>query len=1001
MANAVYDPETEEDKPSKQHGNHDDLGASEGLHDDLGMTDEQRRAQIDDLERSFSAPYVEETDEGGSVDASKIKSAESSATHVTEGLGLGSGLMDQLGKGYTSGPESKKKGFLGRLTARQKAASGGIVGAVLTFVFFIISIFSGPGAMVHFARVLHDFHFVSDQSLMNSRVGNLIRYRLSVDDPTSRNLGFFGNIIADRYVPKLNQAGMTTTYENRRIRYVDIDTNTPEGKAAYNNVLKQGVEAPIGADGKVRFDLSGTSARTRRHVISAMVESADISGVSSLVAKRLLKLRAAVSFHLMKNSVRAVDETILQYRDRLKKERKAYVEAGMDTTERTAKADGDKDKDGKVSQAEENGNRAASSASSEANDIVKKARAPNEPLVLKATGLKSSLARGVGVAGFVALTCGLQQLGDTIYDIRDANIVQPLIRKGMETQSVGSQIEAGQDTNLNEQGVYHADLYDEETQTSVFDAASIQGELGRPQTGPDLPDGQKPGFDRPVFLDILDATIGKIPGGAAVCGGVTSFVGGFILDGAGWALNSTGPVGFMLNASTSVIQGIITAQLIDSLIGWLSGQQVTADAAGALLGSQANYGVKLAANDAAIAHGAQALTPRQTAALKADQAATIKADFQQKSLFARYFSLTEPNSLASKALYENDNVREPMSNVASLFSAPLNLFSSFANILTPKTQAAEPFDYGFPTFGFALEKMEDERFQDPYHNADLIEPRLEELNSRYKKCFSTTVDPKTFVLTTGKSARYDEISSPANNCKNPGATFSDGTTELDRYSFYLADITAGKSMACYDGDEASCRELGFPGANSTPSQSANGNVYVLGDSLTVGMRDIGGLTQALQKQGWNPTIAAECGRHLASNGNNCAGKPVFGGLQQIDQPADNAAVKNAGAVIVGLGTNDPGSPAFGNNVKTMVDKIKALNPNAKIYWINLFSTDGKAPTYQAMNSTLNSLATTSGIKVIDWSKHAPTINAYPPGAYHPRDYKGMANFVVSQLGNAP
>lgn len=739
-------------------------------------------------------------------------------------LSSGLAVNDEIPYNDEGGGQRPKRRFF----TPKKAAAGGTGGVIVGLLLAIFGILQGPGELGHFSHLIQNFHFFKDQSLMDSRAGNLIVYGLTIDDPDSRNLGFFGNIVANHYQTSLRDIGIEPRYENRRLRYLDLDINTPQGKSAYDGMVRRGLKVDVSGEGVATVDFQGTSARERRRAVGAMIDLLKINGASSVVAKRIMRLRAAVSLHPLKNIVRRADESLLQYRDRVREERRARRSNGIDVTQRSATAKPGDPNDPNTQTGE--GDR--SKAAVEANEITKELKNPDGGSIADKTNtLRSRLARGTGIAGIVALTCGLQQLGDAVYDIRDANINQPLMRMAGEQVAVGAQGESMQDYNLDVLGVYKDDLYDEETKTSWVSARSIQAQLGNDPTGPDLPDAAKPGYDRPVFFDVLDATIGRIPGGPAVCGAVTSAVGGFILDGAGWALNATGPIGFALNASTDVAIGAATAVFMDDVIKWLAGEQVVVDAAGALLGAQVDYGAALLANDSAIFKGGVPMSDADSALLIEEREQLLREKRQSQSLFAKYIDLSDPDSLAAKMAYENTSLKSPSATIASVIKAPASIFKNFASIFTPKAYAEHRrYDYGFPDFGFTLDEIDDPLYEDSIYNASLVQPRLAALNDRYKKCFNTSIDPSTYKIKTGKAARYDEIKNPANNCSDPGASFGDGTNELKRYRFYLADIVSAKSLACYEGlDEESCIELGFGNEQADAQQS--GSTSVPGDGF--------------------------------------------------------------------------------------------------------------------------------------------------------------------------
>lgn len=177
------------------------------------------------------------------------------------------------------------------------------------------------------------------------------------------------------------------------------------------------------------------------------------------------------------------------------------------------------------------------------------------------------------------------------------------------------------------------------------------------------------------------------------------------------------------------------------------------------------------------------------------------------------------------------------------------------------------------------------------------------------------------------------------------------------------------------------------GAPSTASPAgAPGKIYVIGNSLTLGMYKAG-LKTRLEADG-NTVLQIQ----------NTVGISIPGSLPRL--ASDGARVRQAEKIIIELGTNDSrGATDAGitQKVKSFIDAVKSLNSSAKIYWVNLYSNKFSV---DAANAAINKNAGSLNYEVIDWTKEAAT-----PGKYifdsalgvHPNQYDKMATFVAEWL----
>lgn len=144
------------------------------------------------------------------------------------------------------------------------------------------------------------------------------------------------------------------------------------------------------------------------------------------------------------------------------------------------------------------------------------------------------------------------------------------------------------------------------------------------------------------------------------------------------------------------------------------------------------------------------------------------------------------------------------------------------------------------------------------------------------------------------------------------------------------------------------------------STAIDGSVYMLGDSITVRAKD--DLDAAFQAKNAQDYINASVSRSITKPGVTDGFKTS--GLDAVD--GDKDRIKNAGTVIVALGTNQRDAD-FEASIKNLVNKIKSINPNANIYWVDVFS-QGSSPNLVdrgSINSSIKSLADSLGYTVID------------------------------------
>ncbi len=161
-------------------------------------------------------------------------------------------------------------------------------------------------------------------------------------------------------------------------------------------------------------------------------------------------------------------------------------------------------------------------------------------------------------------------------------------------------------------------------------------------------------------------------------------------------------------------------------------------------------------------------------------------------------------------------------------------------------------------------------------------------------------------------------------------------------------------------------------SSASYSFAATQTVVQIGDSLTSGMYRDGALVDKYKAAGWTAIIPGNPGD---TSGGGCggyiAGYPCHGvsggtspsGIEAVDINKD--AIKSATAIVIEMGTNPTEGGSFKDAVSQMIDKIRAINPTAKIYWVNLVARTNETE-YSSRNQAIYDVAASKNVNIIDW-----------------------------------
>ena len=153
----------------------------------------------------------------------------------------------------------------------------------------------------------------------------------------------------------------------------------------------------------------------------------------------------------------------------------------------------------------------------------------------------------------------------------------------------------------------------------------------------------------------------------------------------------------------------------------------------------------------------------------------------------------------------------------------------------------------------------------------------------------------------------------------------------------------------------------------------------MGDSITVGARDIGGLQRLLDDSGWNPEIVAQVGASLR---------------WAIDQIEPRMVVPRI--VVVEMGTNpSPQLGDFENEVRQMIEDLVARGAR-HIIWVPPLVRDESAYTEK---DAVIARAASSHVIVSGWPERLRANPQWFGDALHLTEigYRQLADFLYQEL----
>jgi hypothetical protein len=785
---------------------------------------------------------------------------------------------NQIGPGYKKS-ENTRKNVSWLIRHRRSVFGGGAVGSLIAVIIFFIS--SGPLQFIHLAHLLEQFHFSTQQTQQDDRFlkeARFLHYASSSEVEKTR-LGYLGNKLADSFETKLNASGFKSAYSPKFGLFDGyiVDTSSKESPfyGMSDEEAKKAVKSATGLEvvdgGSVRSNLKGNLVVDVRGqgyfktkaLTTNMLSQAKYSKVSASVGGRLMCKRAGCTLHPLKllgNKAKSALEDWWGKRNATDREGQSALAAqDRETTP-------DK-KDPNAQETTDNNTKASQAINNTKNEAQ---GAKDDPG--KFNGFKTSLSSRIlgGGAAAVGLFCTVKGINQESQEIKRTQVVLPLIRMGTEMVAVGNQLESGQDISSSELSKYAALLNGKDANgkySSWVQAKSILAEQGRTSSGTaGEPDDTLKSIGKGVPFDFVNqGLLGSILKPAcAPAGLILTAAGSIVLDFTG-----VGALVGQLGAAT--VQSIVSGPILSQIAHWLAGSAVDVSAVGADFGNNINYGAKLAANDQALAAGGRALSTHEGNQLIAFENSQAEEKFKNQSVAYKLFSTHDEKSVISKVI---DNTSpDPGQNLAKMSSVFLNfghLFKTVPALFTTKAHAttASSYDYGFPTYGFSQEEMDNPALENPYENACYVVGCHDSTASTQHQViiaaantnnrvningiFENPSKQQTYIKkakdclginiardSNGKWNATDADGDPPNpydsNYDASGCASSNDSDWL-RVRFFIYDTESMNAVSCYSGEDGNhdtaqaCSDVGFDESETQTTPTSNGPVAVSGNA---------------------------------------------------------------------------------------------------------------------------------------------------------------------------
>ncbi len=460
---------------------------------------------------------------------------------------------------------------------------------------------------------------------------------------------------------------------------------------------------------------------------------------------------------------------------------------------------------------------------------------------------------GATAVSLQGVMCLVKDVAGVLPEVFYATTVMPAMIRTIQFQSTASQLRAGQDFNIEQMGDTVSDLQDAQGGT-VWQAKSLNAlASGGEGRGEDIDAGAKMAFaTQGSSISGLYALVrGEDPNNAGestvdwvgdwACSSTARWVGlaaGVVLTGISFvgcpATAGAACTGNAARVGTQAAFGIAVFSVVSRMLGEFVADTASgkvADACGIetssddeelaekidtvnakAFGNCLAYASRMENNISGASKGFVPLSSGDERAVMREANEQDLAEFKKKGLAERLFSTQDERSLAMSVFRKSSDLgitSGSSSQIASAFlKVPFIIANGLSSVFSNTTHAqAVSYDWGFPAFGLPLSITEDPKYADPVANANWILEHRDDLDDgKIEECFGVKlVDGPEGLQANLLEEEVNPLSDDYND-KNCGDLSNETWV---RTALFVADDSIARSLDCYDGNAASCKEIGF------------------------------------------------------------------------------------------------------------------------------------------------------------------------------------------------
>lgn len=855
---------------------------------------------------------------------------------------------------------------------KRAAAALGFSGAIVGLTFSALTPLVGPLEFIHLAESIREPHFGAQEDFSDIRLNALYRY-IKTGNLGETRLTYLQSKKYAKYTAHLADAGFKVNYTPGFGYYAGIFIDTKTKGSPYYGMTndqvkdrlakKYGSEAFQVRDGKFYVKEGKANFRTQMKTIYQMNRESGRGVFSSAYRTRIIARYGLAAWHPLTKLDKKLNLKIADAYKAWQKKHSEKIKNGAKASTITTAGAQQQDADGKTTPAD-----GAGAIDGEATQSKTKS-------VLEGIRNSKGTSATLGVAAVAGVVCTINLINDNYGEVVYDQVYAPLIRMGTEAIAVGDQVKSGVDIDDTVLDFYQRSFRGQNpgetksTEWSQF-AGIVQNNGGvggvpiNPATAEMLAGSTVDWIswvEDPSVKGIIDATCGTA--GTIVVGGA-SFVlsvisGGFLTTVGGFAASY-----FAMEYAVDGITDLLANNSIDPTV------------LGAQWGGYVDYGAKFGADVASIQSAGEIMSVGK--ALELQQLTEENDDyaFSKEPLKERLFNAKNRRSLAGKLVDKYPtSVQEGANGIASLFTGTFASLGSALGSLSPSAKAQQTPGYnygGAPKFGWTIDEVTDERFVDPYLNAEKVAvilngPKSEEYVKRAFDCYGTTIadGPKGWDTTqTDDAFKRHVAGTRPTNC----ADRSDESWQ--RVRFFIWDTGLQQVDDCYDGDAAACQQIGYGSAQGAQSEAptlGSAPADLLKDST--GVACAAGTTDAGIQDGYTEGKLVKI-RICGIPGIKSANGSLFAG--DDGNVAINSRLSGAWLALAQKAKSDGVTLESRSGFRTMAEQQKVFKRNGSD------SRAGATPGYS--NHQMGLAIDFKGRRIIDRSAQSCSTRVMDPGS---------------------